>query len=232
MRSDDSETKSKLLVILKDVDPNYKNPERRNELVKPEKYDSIDQVAIDSIRIGTNGVAYVPESAFSGLFQLSKAKAAYVYENQIRDDEKRSSGGVNYAHSSAVVGLLDKKAQEVRSSDTQALLQYARDTIINISDSTQAQDLRRKCDTLTARVLPTLRRERGVTVDELDDVTPLGPCAAFHHTNPKEIHTDPEDVVNPDKGRNLNKDSHTEVHREQINDEQQFEQYKKARKPT
>jgi hypothetical protein len=226
MRSDKEESKSKLPVILKDVDPNYKKPERRNDLVSSEKYEAVDSTAESSIKIATTGVAQVPESAFSKLFQLTPAKAAYVFENQIPDSAKRNVGGIDYAHSSAVVGLLDKKSQEVRHADTQALLQYARDTILSISDSPQAQDLRRKCDTLTARVLPTLRRARGVNVDELDDVTPLGPGAAFHHLNPKEIHTDPEDVVNPEKGRNLNPDSHKEVHKKQINDEQQFQNYK------
>lgn len=228
MRSDEEKQKSRLPVVFKDVEPNYTKPERRNDLVCADKYDSIDKTASQGVKLGTNGVAYVDETAFPELFQLSESKGLYVFENQIKNEEKRNYGGKSYAHSSAVVGLLDKKAQEVRNADTQSLLQYARDSLINISDSAQAQDLRRKCDTHTARELPKLRKARGIKHDELTG-DPLRPGAAFHHANPKEIHTDPEDVLNPEKGRNLNKESHTEVHRAQIYDEQMFEQFKKDR---
>lgn len=222
-REDDK--KSRLPVSLKDIDKNYKKPERRNELVPEKKYDAIDNIAGIGVKLGTNGVAYVQEDAFPELFQLSKAKAAYVFENQLPENGKRNFDGRNFVHSSDVVGLLDKKAQEVRNADNQALLQYSRDSLLNISDSPQAQDLRRQCDTYTARELPKLRGARGGDVDELSGEK-LQSGAAFHHVNPREIHTDPEDALNPEKGRILNEDSHKEVHRVGINDERQFEAYK------
>lgn len=228
MPSDSDENKSRLPVILKNVDKNYIKPEKRNDLVPSERYDAIDAVAATFIKLGTNGVAYVSEEAMPKLFQLTKSKAAYVYENQVPEADKRNFGEQSYAHSAAIVGLLDKKAQEVRNADTQALLQYSRDSLLNISDSSQAQDLRRKCDTLTVRELPKLRKARGVEHDELNG-EPLRPGAAFHHTNPKEIHTNPEDVLNPSKGRNLNLETHQEVHRMDLNDENQFEIYKSKR---
>lgn len=219
---------SHLPVLLNDVDKNYQKPERRNDLVPDEKYDSIDTTAQSQVKLGTNGVGYVSEDAIPKLFQLSKANAAYVYENQVPDSAKRNFGEKSYAHSADIVGLLDKKAQEVRSADKQALLQYARDSLINITDSNQAQDIRRKCDAFTQKELPKLRTARGTTHDELTG-DPLRPGAAFHHVNPKEIHTDPEDVLNPNLGRNLNTDSHHEVHKMNINDEKQFEDYKAKR---
>jgi len=228
MPSNGEEGGSRLPVILKDVEKNYNKPEKRNDFVPEEKYNAVDDAASNLVKLGTNGVAYVSEGAISGLFQLSKAKAAYVYENQIPDADKRSFGEQSYAHSAAVVGLLDKKAQEVRNSDTQALLQYARDSLINISDSSQAQDLRRKCDTLTTRELPKLRKARGATHDEVTG-EPARPGFAFHHANPKEIHTDPEDALNPSKGRNLNVDTHHDVHKNGIYDESQFDEYKEKR---
>jgi hypothetical protein len=225
-----TDKKSRLPVLLKDVEVTYKKPERRNDLVNTDKYDAVDDVAITHTKLGTNGVAYVSEEAFPKLFQLSKSKAAYVYENQIPADAKIDFD--SYAHSSAVVGLLDKKAQETPNADTQALLQYSRDLLVNISDSSQAQDLRRKRDTHISRELPKLRqiRQNGFNVN-CDELTgePLRSGAAFHHVNPKEIHTDPKDVLNPEKGRILNKESHTEVHKENINDEAQFEAYKKSK---
>lgn len=182
------------------------------------------------VKLGTNGVTYVDEDAFSTIFQTTKPKAAYIFENQIPDNDKRVIDGKSYAHSSAVVGLADKKSQEVRDAEKQALLQYSRDSLINISDSPQAQDMRRKVDSFTAKTLPKLREYRGINVDEVTG-EPRKKGFAFHHVKPKEIHTDPEDVLDPEKGRNLNQETHNDVHRNNINDEKQFEQYKSERKP-
>lgn len=228
MPSNGTEDKSRLPVVLNDVEKNYVRPARRNDLVPCAQYDAIDATAESLTKLGTNGVGYVSEDAIPELFQLSKPKAAYVFENQIPESAKRSFGNKIFAESASIVGLLDKKAQEVRDAGKQALLQYARDSLVNITDSSQAQDLRRKCDAFTKKELPKLRKARGTTNDELTG-EPLRSGAAFHHVNPKELHTDPEDALRPSKGRNLNLDSHREVHRMGLNDENQFEAYKSKR---
>ena len=226
----ESESTSKLPVSLKPVDFEYKRPERRNELTSPEKYAKIDSAVGNLVRIGTNGVTYVPEDAFSTIFQTTKSKAGYIFENQIADSEKRNFGGESYAHSSAVVGLADKKCQEVRDAEKQSLLQYARDSLIAVSDSPQAQDMRRKVDSFTTKELPKLRDARGINVDEVTgEASRKG--FAFHHVNPKELHTDPESILDPAKGRNLNYETHVDVHRKNINDESQFEKYRVENMP-
>lgn len=224
----DNEFESKLPVVLTDVDFQYKKPEQRNALVPQERYDAVDKAVETNVKLGTDGGGYVGSDAFPSLFGLSKPKAAYVFANQIPEKEKINFGDTQYAKSSAVVGLLDKKSQDVLHADTQAILQYGRDSILNVTDSPQAQDLRRKRDTLIHRELPKMRNARGVKVDEVTGEN-LRPGAAFHHLNPKEIHTDPVDIVNPGKGRNINKDTHIEVHQKNINDEAQFEEYKKQK---
>ncbi|WP_143219513.1 hypothetical protein [Achromobacter xylosoxidans] len=230
--SDNSAPKntSNLPVTLKPINSNYAKPERRNELTNSDKYEKIDTCVSDTVKLGTNGVVYVSEDAFATMFQTTKPKAAYIFEHQISDDDKRNIDGQAYAHSSAVVGLADRKAQEVRDADKQALLQYSRDTLIVIADSPQAQDMRRKVDTLTSKVLPLLRDQRGVNVDEVTGQEKK-PGFAFHHVNPKELHTNPEDVVDPSKGRNLNPQTHKTVHKENVNDEQQFEAFKQRYGP-
>ncbi|WP_370560221.1 hypothetical protein [Edwardsiella tarda] len=221
---------SKLPVVLKPVDFDYQKPERRNELTEPKKYDKIDSQIGELVRLGTNGVTYVDEDAFPTIFQTTGPKAAFIFENQIPDADKRNFDGKNYAHSSAVVGLADKKAQEVRDAEKQALLQYSRDSLINISDSSEAQNMRRKVDSFTSKNLPKLRDERGVNTDEVTgEERKKG--FSFHHVNPKELHTDPEDVLDPTKGRNLNPETHADVHRKNINNEEQFEQYQAENKP-
>lgn len=221
---------SKLPVALKPVDFDYQKPERRNELTEPKKYDKIDSQIGELVKLGTNGIIYVDEDAFPTIFQTTGPKAAFIFENQIPDADKRNFDGKNYAHSSAVVGLADKKAQEVRDAEKQALLQYSRDSLINVSDSGEAQNMRRKVDSFTSKNLPKLRDERGVNTDEVTgEERKKG--FAFHHVNPKELHTDPEDVLDPTKGRNLNPETHADVHRKNINNEEQFEQYQAENKP-
>jgi hypothetical protein len=231
MPNDEEENStSKLPVTLKPVDFEYKKPERRNELTEPKKYDKIDSKIGELVKLGTNGVTYVDEDSFSTIFQTTGPKAAFIFDNQIPDADKRSFGGKNYAHSSAVVGLADKKSQEVRDAEKQALLQYSRDSLINVSDSPEAQDMRRKVDSFTSKTLPKLRDERGVNTDEVTgEERKKG--FAFHHVNPKELHTDPEDVLDPAKGRNLNPETHADVHRKNINNEEQFEKYQAENKP-
>jgi hypothetical protein len=224
MGSSDSQNNSKLPVTLKTVDTSYKKPERRNELVPDEKYEKVDKSVGELVKLGTNGVTYVPEKAFPELFQTTSPKAAYIFENQIPEKDKRSFNGEDYAHSSSVVGLLDKKSQEMRDADKQAVLQYGRDSLINVSDSPQAQDMRRKVDAFTKKELPKLRKERGVDHDEVTG-EPAKKGFSFHHSNPKELHTDPEDALDPSKGINVNQSTHSEIHRSNINDENQLNEF-------
>lgn len=227
----DEKSGSRLPVILYPLNSSYEQPKRRNPLVPSESYDKIDQTILSDVKIGTDGCAWVSESAFPRLFDLSPKKASYVFENQIPDSAKREEGEESYAHSSAVAGLLDKKSQETTNADTQAKLQYGRDALISASDSDQAQNLRRQRDTFTNRELPKLRNARGGSADELTG-DPLGPGAAFHHVNPRELHTGPEDALDPGKGRLLNPQTHREVHKECLFDEKMFEDYKTRRNKT
>lgn len=228
MPNDEKPRGSNLPVTLKDVDKNYKKPEKRNDLIPSEKYDKVDENVGELVKLGTNGVTYVSEDAFSTLFQTTKPKAGYIFENQIDDKSKRNIDGTDYAHSSAVVGLLDKKSQEVRDAEKQAVLQYGRDSLINVSDSDQAQNIRRQVDSFTNKTLPKLRKQRGVEHDEVTGEPPEKGFA-FHHSNPKELHTDPEDVVDPSKGKNVNPTNHSDIHRNNVNDESQLEEYIKER---
>ena len=82
---------------------------------------------------------------------------------------------------------------------------YTRDSLIRIGDSDQAEAVRRKLDTHTSKELP-----------KSDEITgePLGKNAAFHHSNEKELFTDPVDVLDENKGINVNNDTHKEIHKQ------------------
>ncbi|QJQ03448.1 hypothetical protein C798_25385 [Herbaspirillum rubrisubalbicans Os34] len=215
---------SLLPLILEDVKPNFEKAKRRDKLISDEKYDAVEKAALAGSKIGTNGVTYVKASAFGKLFNVSDGKGRYIFENQIPATDKISDGGKDYAHSSSVVGLLDKKGQEVRGAQNQAMHQFSRDTILNISDSPQAQDLRRMCDDFTRKAMPKLKGLRGASHDEVTK-EPLGKGAAFHHTNPKELHTDPQNALNPSKGVVLNQSTHIDVHKNNLHDVKSFDEY-------
>ena len=86
---------------------------------------------------------------------------------------------------------------------------------IRIGDSDQAEAVRRKLDTHTSKELPKLKKQRGIKNDEITG-EPLGKNAAFHHSNEKELFTDPVDVLDENKGINVNNDTHKEIHKQNI----------------
>ena len=90
--------------------------------------------------------------------------------------------------------------------------------MIRIGDSDQAEAVRRKLDTYTSKELPKLKNQRGTKNDEITG-EPLGKNAAFHHSNEKELFTDTVDVLDENKGINVNNDTHKEIHKQNIRTE-------------
>lgn len=81
--------------------------------------------------------------------------------------------------------------------------------------SDQAEAIRRKLDTHTSKELPKLKKQRGTKNDEITG-EPLRKNSAFHHSNEKELFTDPVDVLDENKGINVNFDTHKEIHKQNI----------------
>lgn len=131
------------------------------------------------------------------------------------DDEKRCINGINAVKSSCVVGELDKRSHESRDAEDADLDRYTRDSLISIGDSDQAEAIRRKLDTHTKKELQKLKKQRGVTVDEITG-EPLTKESAFHHEDEKELYTDPVAVLDETKGKNVNKSTHKEIHKRNI----------------
>ncbi|WP_347450546.1 hypothetical protein [Acetoanaerobium noterae] len=201
----------------------YEKPQKDNLLVAEEKYQKIDNACENNVVLANTGVVYVEDKGFQKLFGTNDPDDAdYIFENQIPEKDKKTFGNQEYAHSSAVVGLLDKKAQEVRDAEKQALLRYGRNSIININDSPVAEKSRRQFDSFANKEIKKLRGQRGGEYDEITG-DPLEPNHEFHHNNKKAIHTDPEDLIDPDGGKNVNRETHKEIHRQKIVDEKQLE---------
>lgn len=202
----------------------YEKPERTNKNILPKKYDKVD-LACSAVQLGNDGNAYIPEESISGLLGKKKSESRYIIDNKISDSDKVNVNNKPMINTTGVVAFLDKNSHQTRNSEEADLSRYGRDSLIRIGDSDQAEAIRRKIDCLVNRELPKLRKQRRVDFDEITG-EPLGSGAAFHHKNNKSIHNHPFDVTNPDKGINVNKDTHEEIHRRGIMDEEELERQK------
>lgn len=222
----------KFQLTLKELKSNsYDKPQRKNDLVEDKYYNKVDNECRKKVMLGNDGKSYVESSGFPNLFKCSKSDGQYIYDNEVADDKKINIGGKEFAHSSNVVGLLDQRAQETRDTDVQAVCMYSRDSLINIGDSSDAQNERRKFDGFVKKELPKLRNKRQTDCDEITG-EPLEPGYEFHHNNKKSIITDPQKLIDPDEGKNVNKKTHKEIHRRNIVDEKQLEAQKDDIKKT
>ena len=199
----------------------YEKPERTNPNIPAVKYDRVD-TACESAQIGSDGNAYIPEDRMPGLIGKRKAEARYIVDHRIAEEDKININNQRLLNTAGVADYLNRNAAQTRNAEEADLNRYGRDSLIRIGDSDQAEAQRRRTDALVDRELPKLRNQRGVDVDEITG-EPLGPGAAFHHKNNKAIHNNPLDVIDPEQGINVNPDTHHEIHRRGIMDEEQLE---------
>lgn len=193
----------------------YEKPKRNNKNIPDVKYDKVDQICQEEVFLSNDGNVYVPQDSMNIIFNTTKKRGQFIYDNQLDDEDKRTINGVNAIKSSGVVGLLDKRSHETRDAEDADMDRYTRDSLIGIGDSDQAEAIRRKLDTNTSKELLKLKKQRGTMNDEIIGEI-LGKNSAFHHLNEKELFTDPVDVLDENKGINVNADTHKEIHKQNI----------------
>lgn len=204
----------------------YEKPERSNKNIPEKKYNKVDQTCQEKVFLSNDGNVYVPKDSMNIIFNTTKQKGRFIYDNQLDDEDKRTINGTDAIKSSDVIGLLDKRSHETRDAEDADLDRYTRDSLIRIGDSDQAEAIRRKLDTHTSKELPKLKKQRGTSNDEITG-EPLRKNSAFHHTNEKELYTDPMDVLDENKGININLDTHQEIHRQKIRTNSELEEQKR-----
>ena len=200
----------------------YLKPERTNPNINPKKYDAIDE-GCETAVIANDGNAYVPEQSMPKILNQPKQRTTYIIDNMLPDDAKRRIGNTDMLNTSNVVGYLDQNSHQTRDAEDADLSRYARDSLTRIGDSDQAEAQRRRIDTHVAKGLRKLKAERGADRDEITG-EPLEKGAAFHHLNSKELYNNPLDVLDPAQGRNVNPDTHTEIHSMGIMDEKSLKE--------
>ena len=199
----------------------YEKPERNNPNIPAKKYDKVD-AACESAQIANDGNIYIGEEKIPDLIAKDKNRSRYIVDNRIPDDDKVIINNQKMINTSGLVEYLDRNSHQTRSAEEAGINRYARDSLILIGDSDQAEAQRRMIDDHVGKELPKLRKQRGVGYDEITR-KPLERGAAFHHIKDKAIHNNPFDVIDPDKGINVNADTHKEIHRRHIMDEDQLE---------
>lgn len=219
------------LILIPVENTDYKKPERTNPLVEEKKYIAIDNACTEKVYLSQDGNSYVDKKALSKLLDCTKPEADYIYANTIGDSEKKNIGGVDVVNSSVLLGPLDKRAHEKREADSASLCKYSRDSLINIGDSDKAEKIRRQLDTFTDKKQKQLKKERGVDYDEITG-EPLRKGSAFHHINKKSVFTDPVKAIDPKEGKNVNIETHQEIHKRGIIDENELEAQKNDIKDT
>lgn len=210
----------------------YKPPKRNNENIPSEKYDAIDKACKENIVLNkTDGNAYIPETSFPKIISKKKKSANYIMDNKIAEEDKKSFNNTTLINTSAVVGYLDKNSHLTRDAEIAELNRYARDGLISIGDSSQAEAIRRKIDSHVDKELPKLKKKRNSSFDEITG-EPLEKNAAFHHVNNKEIYNEPQQILDVANGIVVNPDTHNEIHRRNIFDGKMLTKQKEDIKKT
>lgn len=209
----------------------YQRPKRTNPNVPAEKYDRVDKVCENEVFLSNDGNAYVPKESMPTILNTNKNRSRFIADNLLSDDSRRVINGKEAYNSSELIGFLDKRSHETRNAEHAAIDRYSRDALIGIGDSDQAEAVRRQLDAQSQRTLPRLKNQRGVDFDEITG-DPLEKNSAFHHLYEKSIYTNPADTMDPDKGINVNADTHQEIHRRNIHNPGELERQKEDIKQT
>ena len=75
----------------------------------------------------------------------------------------------------------------------------------------------------------TRKKENNISSDEVTG-EPMEGNGDFHHKNKKTIYTDPVQRLNPNKGILVNKQTHRDIHKNNINNEEDLNKYIKERR--
>ena len=209
---------------------NYTKPERTNKLVPAKKYDEIDDTVESNVAVTNAGTTIVNEEALSKLLGESKKDTRYITDNKIPDSDKVEINGKKYIKAPAVIKENLSRYEEHPNAEKRATNLYSATTLKNIMESSDVKAQKGDFEDYAQKQEKQLGDKRikqyGITCDEVTGA-PLNQTKDFHHKNKKTIHTDPEQRLDPNKGVIVNQDTHRKIHKQNINDEKQLNDYMK-----
>lgn len=223
-----SKKKFELAVVKTAKDIAYEKPKHPNNLVEDSEYDKIDATLSDAVVLTNAGTTLVKEDSLSNLFAENKKDTRYIVDNKIPDSQKLTIGNDNYVKSGAVLSETHTRSEELPDASKRAKNSYVAQSLVNISNSSETkaqkgdyEDFAKKEE---KKLGTTRKKNNSITTDEVTG-DPLKGNGDFHHANKKTIYTDPVQRLDPDKGVVVNKETHIDIHKQNINDEKELAKY-------
>lgn len=223
----------KLSIIKSAKDISYEKPKRSNTLVPDQEYDKVDCAISEGVVITDAGTTLVNEKAIADMFGESKKDAKFIIDNKIPESKKVNINSSLYVKSGAVIEEAHTRAEEHSDASKRAKNRYSEESLINISKSSDVKAQKGDFEDFAKKKEKKLSKKRQSTNDiKNDEVTgePLKGNGDFHHKNKKTIYTDPVDRLDPNKGVLVNKETHNDIHTNDVNSEEALDEYKKSKK--
>ena len=229
--SKDKEFQLSIVKMAQDI--TYEKPDPPNNLVKKEEYDKIDTTILKSVALTNAGTTLVSEDALPELLAENKKDTRFIVDNEISDSVKVSINGVKYIKSGAVIEKAHTRSEEHPDAMKRAKNSYSEQSLVNISKSESVKAQKGDFEDYAKKIEKNLGKKRKKENDiSSDEVTgePLEGNGDFHHKNKKTIYTDPVQRLNTDRGILVNKETHTDIHKNNINNEDALNKYMNERK--
>lgn len=228
--SKEKEFQLSIVKMAKDI--SYEKPDHPNNLVKEDEYNKIDTTLANSVALTNAGTTLVSEDALPELLAETKKDTRYIVDNEIPDDAKVTIDGVNYIKSGPVIEKTHTRSEEHPDAMKRAKNSYSEQSLVNISKSETVKAQKGDFEDFAKKTEKKLGKTRKKNNDiDCDEVTgePLKGNGDFHHKNKKTIYTDPVKRLNPDEGIIVNKDTHQDIHKNNVNNEEDLEAYIKEK---
>lgn len=228
-----SKDKYELSIIKTAGDISYVKPEHSNSLVSDSEYDKVDKAISKGVVITDAGTTLVNEEELHDMLGESKKDTKFIVDNKLSDSEKTNINNKLYIKSGAVLKEVHTRAEEHPDASKRAKNRYTEKSIIRISESSEVKAQKGDFEDFAKKEekkLPSKRQSKNK--EKKDEITdkPLNGNGEFHHKNKKTIYPDSVERLDPEKGVLVNKDTHKDIHINNINNEEQLEKYKKGKK--
>ena len=209
-------------------DINYEKPEYPNSLVDEAEYIKIDNTLSNAVALTNAGTTLVREEALPDLLAENRKDTRYIVDNKIPDSQKIIINSERYIKSGAVLSETHTRSEEHPDAEKRAKNSYVSQSLVNISKSVETKAQKSDYEGIAKKEEKKLgkirKRKYNINNDEITG-EPLKGNGDFHHVNKKTLYPDPVQRLNPDKGKLVNRKTHMDIHKNNINDEKALANY-------
>jgi hypothetical protein len=172
-----------------------------------------------------DGRLYIKRNALPHML-VTDPKGARRFYNNLDEEDKLENGKDEYASVESVQKEASKRIQEPRDTLRRERLRYTEDCLKAARDAPQLEKIREIEESQIRKELPCVKKKK-LKAASVDAITghPL--------TEPEVHHKDrmadnPRRALDPDNLEVLNKDTHKHIHRQGIETEEDFDEYRRS----